>query len=183
MNVRLLARADAAAFKALRLRGLIEIPTAFSASVEEEETVPLETVAEQVAPTAHRAVVGLFDGESLVGIAGVFREQTRKLAHKATIWGVYVAPEARRGGAGRQLLQAAMAHAYAMDGVRQIYLSVQDINLPARRLYESLGFEAIGVERDFMIVDGVPQDELHMAHYRAPRGMTKDEGRISNFEC
>lgn len=169
MTVRVLARSDAAAFQALRLRGLAEIPTAFSASLEEEETAPLAVVADGLGASAERAMLGLLDGAVLVGIAGVFRERTRKLAHKATIWGVYVAPEARRGGAGRQLLQAAMAHAYEMDGVRQIYLSVQDINLPARRLYESLGFEAIGVERDFMIVDGVPQDELHMAHYRGAR--------------
>lgn len=167
MTTRVLQRADAAVFQALRLRGLAEIPAAFSASVEEEQPLALEIVAGRIAPTQTSAMMGLFaDDGALVGIAGVFREPPRKLAHRATIWGVYVAPEARRGGAGRQLLRAAMEHAYAMSGVRHLYLSVQDINEPARRLYESLGFEAIGVERGFMIVDGVAQDELHMAHYR-----------------
>jgi RimJ/RimL family protein N-acetyltransferase len=39
----------------------------------------------------------------------------------------------------------------------------------ARQLYESMGFVAFGLERGFMLVDGVPQDELNMVHVLSER--------------
>jgi RimJ/RimL family protein N-acetyltransferase len=41
-------------------------------------------------------------------------------------------------------------------------LGVNTENTAAIALYESLGFETFGVERGFMLVDGVLHDELHM---------------------
>lgn len=170
MNVRLLLPTEAVSFQALRLRGLREEPSSFGSTYEEEVGRELADVAAGLEVNPDRATLGLFEGSRLIGLAGVERGGLSKQSHRATIWGVYVVPEARGCGAGRVLLQGTMAQAYALPGIRQLYLSVQDSNLPARRLYESLGFEAIGVERGFMIVDGVPQDELHMAHYGPPLG-------------
>lgn len=48
----------------------------------------------------------------------------------------------RRWGAGRQLMQAAIAH-YSKMGQGEIMLYVRQDNLPALRLYENFGFAAI----------------------------------------
>ncbi|MBS0657998.1 MAG: GNAT family N-acetyltransferase, partial [Verrucomicrobia bacterium] len=141
MLPRVLHPSDAAIYQALRLRGLREEPRAFSPTFEEEAGLTMEEVSAALTPTGERLVLGLFDGDQLVGLAGVARERPSKLAHRATVWGVYVAPEARGRGAGKVLMQAAVEHAYALPGIRQLYLSVQEANSPARRLYESLGFE------------------------------------------
>ncbi len=162
MELRILQAGDAAAFTALRLTALRECPTAFSSSYEEECDIPLEQAAERLAPDEDRAVFGAFDGDLLVGTLGLYRENRRKLAHKAVIWGVYLAPAYRGRGVARRLLERALAHAAAMPNLLKLTLGVNTANAAAVALYESAGFEPFGLERGFMLVDGVLHDELHM---------------------
>ena len=162
MQIRILAAADAGPYQIIRLRGLRECPTAFSSSYEEECDEPLQRVAERLASNPDRAAFGAFVADKLVGVAAVWREEQRKLAHKATIWTVYVAPECRRQGIARRLLQRVLQHAFAMPGIRQVNLGVNATNAAAMALYAAAGFEAFGLERGFMMVNGVPQDEVMM---------------------
>jgi ribosomal protein S18 acetylase RimI-like enzyme len=162
MEIRALRPEDAAVFQALRLQGLLECPTAFASSHAEEVGTALTTVAERLAAQDDRAVVGAFDAGVLVGIVGLQRESMRKLAHKAHVWGVYVAPPARGAGTGRAMLEAALGFAASSLGVRQVTLGVNEQNAAAIALYRGLGFETFGVERGFLCVDGVLHDELQM---------------------
>jgi GNAT superfamily N-acetyltransferase len=108
-------------------------------------------------------VIGAFENGQLVGIAGLHREEQAKLSHKAVLWGVYVAPEARKRGTGRKLL------ARAIDGGRVDAGS--DADQPEREFREcrgagalrGLGFSRSGCERGYLQVDGVLHDEIHMA--------------------
>lgn len=165
--VRRLLAADAGEFQALRLRGLQECPSAFASSFAEECDRPLSSIVRRLADAPDQAVFGAYDGIALAGVVGVQREAHAKLAHKAFVWGMYVAPEHRRHGVGLALVAAALAHAYAMPGVVRVNLGVNADNAPALKLYASAGFTRFGLERDFMRVDGVPQDEVHMVHERA----------------
>ena len=167
-GIRVLGAADAAAFQALRLAGLQECPAAFASSFEEESGRELPAVAERLAPQGDRAVFGAFDGGELVGLVGLMREGHRKLAHKAFIWGMYVAPAARQRGIGRRLVGAALSFAESQLRVRQVTLGVNAANPAAIALYERMGFKAFGREPCFMLVDGVPQDELQMVCFLPP---------------
>jgi ribosomal protein S18 acetylase RimI-like enzyme len=160
--VRKLTGADAAAFRPLRLRGLLECPSAFASSYEEECDLTLEWFAERLEPGSDRSVFGAFLGPALVGCAGLHRETQRKLAHKAYIWGMYVDPAHRRCGIGRQLLAEALSSARSELQVRQVNLGVNARNDVAIALYEAMGFTAWGRESCFMLVDGVAHDEIHM---------------------
>ncbi|MEO6408456.1 MAG: GNAT family N-acetyltransferase [Burkholderiaceae bacterium] len=160
---RALAPSDAPAFQALRLRGLLESPSAFASSHVEEAATPLADVAERLAAVPGRAVFGAFDDDVLVGVVGLVREHHLKLAHKAFVWGMYVAPEARRQRTGAALLKHALAHAVTEWKVRQVKLGVNAANGTALALYRRLGFETFGLERDFLCVDGVFHDECQMA--------------------
>jgi ribosomal protein S18 acetylase RimI-like enzyme len=162
MEIRALRPEDAAAFQALRLQGLLECPAAFASSHAEEVGTALTTIAERLATQDDRALFGAFDAGVLAGTVGIQRESMRKLAHKAHVWGVYVAPPARGAGIGRALLTAALGFAATTLGVRQVTLGVNGQNAAAIALYRSLGFETFGVERGFLCVDGVLHDELHM---------------------
>jgi ribosomal protein S18 acetylase RimI-like enzyme len=168
-RARVLAAEDAASFQSLRLNGLRECPTAFSSSYEEERDLPLSRIAERLAPTAEALVFGAFEQHVLVGVTGLRRERASKLAHKASIWGVYVAATARRRGVGRLLLQEVLARAASMEGLRQVNLGVNSANSAAIALYESVGFEPHGVEKGFMMVAGVLQDEVLMTRVLAKR--------------
>lgn len=112
---------------------------------------------------------GAFDELTLSGVVGIQRENMHKLNHKAFLWGVYVAPEARNKGVGRRLVAQALNYAFAMNGVRQMNLGVNAQNAPAIALYEAAGFKRFGLEQGFMIVDGMLQDELLMVCFNEQR--------------
>lgn len=66
----------------------------------------------------------------------------------AEIADLAVAPEARRQGIGRALLNR-MSTELAALGVSAFYLEVRESNQGARTLYESLGFRAVGRRRGY----------------------------------
>ena len=52
---------------------------------------------------------------------------------------LFVAPDARRAGVARRLIEAARQHGVA-TGARRLVLSTAHTNEPAQKLYESLGY-------------------------------------------
>ena len=86
MLIRTLQPEDAAAYQALRLRGLAEVPTAFASSWEEEQGTPLEEVARRLRADETGAVFGALASSQLVGLAGVQRESMVKLRHRIPNW-------------------------------------------------------------------------------------------------
>ncbi|MEC5163596.1 MULTISPECIES: GNAT family N-acetyltransferase [unclassified Janthinobacterium] len=156
------AAADAEASRALRLAGTLESPAAFWSSHEEELRNSLDAMAQRIVETPFQCVFGLFAGAELVGMAGLKREQIDNVSHRAGVWGVYVAPQARGTGAARRLMQALIAYARTLPGVVQLTLSVRAVSAVANALYAKLGFEHTGVERRSIYCDGVYYDENRM---------------------
>ena len=114
ITVRPLTPDDASAYRALRLAGIAELPAAFCTTHAAESGLPLARIAERLRATSYQIIFGAFDKEQLIGIAGLRREPIAVVHDKASLWSVYVAPQARGRGAGRQLVQAAIAHACAI---------------------------------------------------------------------
>ena len=151
MHIRPLTRSDAAEFQALRLRALRDNPEAFGSTYAQEEHTPLETIAMRLGDgddASTNVVLGVADEPNgpLHGLAGCYRESGVKQRHKAVIWGMYVAPEARGRGAGRRLLDAVIARASRWPGLEQLSLSVVPENVAARTLYVTRGFVPYAVE-------------------------------------
>lgn len=161
--VRRLLPTDAAPLRQLRLDALVETPESFGSSYEEEHTLTLEDIRGWIQPSDDSAMFGVFRGETLAGIVGVGRQRKLKMRHKAHIWSMYVAPAQRGQGLARQLMQAAIAHAANMRGIRQVQLSVTANNLAATGLYLSLGFTEYGREHEALCVNGELYDEALMA--------------------
>ncbi|WP_371866490.1 GNAT family N-acetyltransferase [Duganella alba] len=159
--IRPLDEDDGAAFKALRLTAIAESPTAIWPTAEEEAARTPDAVRARIAQTASQAVFGAFHGAELVGIAGLRRETLAQVAHKASVWGVFVHPAWRKEGIARQLFMRIRAQAVEM-GVLQIHLSVNAENHRAKNLYELLGFQAFGLEPRCMRVGVTFYDEVHM---------------------
>ena len=162
MLIRRLTPDDAASYQRLRLSGLREAPSAFGSSAEEEAAYTLEFVAARLAPDAPATVFGAFQDDALVGLCGLLRHTRPRFTHKAEVWGVYVAPSARRTGLARKLMQHTMDHARTLEGLHQLHLGVNATNAAGQALYESLGFEPYGCEPSFMVIDGAPHDEVMM---------------------
>lgn len=141
---------DAESFWALRLRALREHPEAFGRSYEESRATPLAEVRGRFraghAPP-HGFVLGAMLAGALVGTVGITRAEPERQRHKATLWGVYVAPEARGRGLARRLVAEAIGQARALPGLEQIQLMVGSRSPRARAVYASLGFASYGIER------------------------------------
>ena len=163
LAIRKLDARDAAAYQRLRLRALEECPAAFSASHADESARTMDEVATRLVPSLDGAfcMFGAFDAAAVVGFVAFIRPLRPKLAHGAQVAGMYVAPECRRHGAGHLLMAALIAHARALD-LRNLKLSLNVGNVPARRLYESAGFTQFGVEPGALCIDGAYFDEAHM---------------------
>lgn len=150
MDIRLLTESDAAAFAALRLHGLQESPDAFGSTAEEFRRSTPEQIKERIFPVGdppERFVLGAFDVAGvLVGMVGLRREDGRKSRHKAFMWGMYVAPEARGQGIGKLLVQDLLRRAAQVPGLEIINLAVVTTQTAARRLYTSCGFQVYGLE-------------------------------------
>jgi GNAT superfamily N-acetyltransferase len=157
-QIRPLGASDAAAYQAVRLRGLRESPEAFGSTYDEEIASSLDTVVARIELTSApngRVVLGAFADDALVGIAGCYQESKAKLRHKAVIWGMYVAPEARGHGVGRRLLERAITEARTWPDVDRVTITVVERVRAARDLYLSAGFEVFGREPDALRQNGV----------------------------
>lgn len=158
MELRRLTSADAAAYRELRLRALREHPDAFTSSWEEDQRQPVSASEQRL---ASQAFWGVFADGALVGMVGLERRARPKEWHKATVVGMYVAPEHAGRGAGEALLQALLAHARE-EGLRQLVLTVTEGNGRAQRLYERAGFSAFGIEPRAVCVGGVFLGKVHL---------------------
>jgi peroxiredoxin/ribosomal protein S18 acetylase RimI-like enzyme len=146
--IRSLREDDAAAFRELRLRALRENPDAFLATAEEEEKRSEKDFAAPLRRSADgTGVLGAFLGKTLIGILGVHRHAAAKARHRASLWGMYVAPDKRRHGVGRALLDDALDRLRAAGDIEQIELMVVTRDEAARALYLSAGFQIQGVSR------------------------------------
>jgi ribosomal protein S18 acetylase RimI-like enzyme len=160
LNLRRLAGPDAAALRALRLEAFAAHPRDFRSSPEEEAAIPL---AELAATLEREIVLGLFDGEVLVGVAGLRFDPRAKRRHRGEIWGVYVRPEHRGQGHAAGLLRA-LIEAAAERGAERVTLIVSEGNVAAMRLYTRLGFAAYAFDpRALRLADGRWVQEVLMA--------------------
>ena len=105
-------------------------------------------------------VFGSLQGEQLQGVVRLVREPGHKERHKANLYGLYVAPAARRHGIARRLIDLALATAGKQDGLRQIRVAVVASNAAARALYAKAGFVEYGREPDALLVTGRFHAEL-----------------------
>ena len=139
-SVRPLAPDDASAYRALRLAGIAELPAAFCTTHAAESALPLAQIARRLHASTHQIIFGTFDATQLIAIAGLRREPIAVVHDKASLWGVYVAPQARGSGEGRQLVRAAIAHACSIAELARVRLAVARDNHAALALYLGCGF-------------------------------------------
>ncbi len=120
-----------------------------------DQLMPIETDlfgAEQWSPgmfwnelaNGHHYLVALDAGGGVVGYAGL----AVAAPGEAWVQNIAVRRDHQRHGVGRALLEALLAEA-ARRGADTVMLEVAADNGPAQRLYDSYGFEAIGLRRGY----------------------------------
>jgi RimJ/RimL family protein N-acetyltransferase len=156
---RQLETCDALNFHALRLEGFRLEPRAFRYAPEDEAEILLSEVEARL---TRDYVVGAFDGDMLVGVGGLARNNGAKTSHKALLYGMYVKAAYRDGEASDSIMRLLLDE--ARGSVEIVTLTVVAQNLRARRFYERWSFRAYGVEaRSVKIGEGDYLDETLMA--------------------
>ena len=155
--VRRLVPDDAPAYRSIRLEGLADAPSAFGASLREDEALGED---EWRARLGRNFAYGVFDADELGGIAGFYIEGGDKTKHRGHLVGVYTRPAFRGTGASKLLLAEVIGE--ASKHVQFLYLQVTQTNHPAVRLYERAGFEIYGKDPGGLMVDGVMHEDYLM---------------------
>ena len=153
IQVQVLTAERAEQLRALRIRAATEYPASFSASPEDEAAISVEQLARQLAdgPPNSYVLGALADG-ALVGVVSLMRYLRPKVAHKAMLGGMYVAPEFQGSGVGGALLTATFDLARTLPGLETLTLAVTAGNAAARALYLRAGFIGYGVEPRYIRV-------------------------------
>jgi ribosomal protein S18 acetylase RimI-like enzyme len=160
--IRPLTESDLPEYAALRREALLDAPLAFAASPDDDFAANVDALRESMRKAPDWVIFGAFE-ERLAGSVGLIRDKHLKAAHKMHLWGMYVTPSHRGRGLGRQLLDAAIEHARAVEGIDWIFLGVTTAAPAARRLYERAGFEIWGTEPDALREGGTSVVEHRLA--------------------
>jgi RimJ/RimL family protein N-acetyltransferase len=162
MKIRRLGADDASAFSALRREITRDNPVPMGLTFEEELTRTLDGFRAQLSSPLPNAVFGSFIDDDLASTAAVSRAgQFPSSHHKMVMWGVFTSPRYRRRGLSRQVVEAALQHAFD-NGVHRVNLQVYVPNEPAIALYKAIGFVEYGVESEAVCLDGRYHDGVHM---------------------
>lgn len=167
MSVRIapIAPPQAAAYNALVKRGLREHPTAFDsdlAQVADRSNWQTARSLRRLNPN-NAVLLGAFDpSDRLVGTGMIVRRGGMKQAHCADVLFVYVPIEHQGQGIAKQIMTALIAAARALPGIVQLQLTVNLNGGAAPALYQSLGFQSIGVLPRAVCVAGDYFDQAQM---------------------
>lgn len=147
---RKLESSDARAFRRIRLECLQRFPESFGTIYEDEvgkEKLYFEEMLEQNLPDIF--FYGAFAGDELIGEAGFVRGNRTKTRHRGEIAAMYVNPDFHGQKIGENLLRALLKAVFDLDGIEQVHLTVVADNQLAIRLYERVGFETFGVQKNY----------------------------------
>jgi GNAT superfamily N-acetyltransferase len=144
MRIRALERHEWALFRELRLRALADSPDAFARTLAqalgEDDAYWVKLTESVTAPGGQVMLMAEVEGRPAGLAFGLFDKERAKIGHVAGMW---VDPGARGRGAGRALLDAAIAWARSR-ALDRLELWVTKGNAPAERLYERAGFADTG---------------------------------------
>ena len=153
IHIRPLGAADAPPYRALRLESLRDFQFAHGPAYEDALAQSEAWHAERLARRDY-AWFGAFDGDVLVGVICLRAKEGSRLRHSALLSSLMVATTHQRAGIGRLLTAHLIGYACSLGHVRRLTLKLIDGNVPARRLYDALGFEPFGLEPDAIYHEG-----------------------------
>jgi ribosomal protein S18 acetylase RimI-like enzyme len=138
--------------KTFRLEALRTEPAAFSSTYEETVLRPDEHWRERLASTQSGTWMVRREDRP-IGMVGVHLGSDEGDPSVAVVVSMYVSQDHRRRGIGRALLRTLIDHIAASPEIRTIRLWVTATQVPARRLYESLGFRVVGVDEGEWVME------------------------------
>ena len=153
--------ADAANFRDLRLNGLQDSPTAFSADYQLNFNHPMSFWEGRLTFDEHGSIFFAEHDDNLIGMAGIRKGESPKTKHGAYVWGVFIRPAWRGLHIAEGLIEI------CLDWVKErevviAKLGVMANNESAIRCYKRIGFAIYGTEPRALFHEGQYYDEYLM---------------------
>lgn len=145
-------------YKEIRLNALKNDSIAFGSSYEEEKDREDEVWRTRIKD----ALFALNSENEPVGLLAFLFNTRVKTKHRADIFSVFVTPEYRGIGIGKKLMNEALRMIKENKKVIKVNLTVNPLQIPAVKLYESFGFKMIGKLSKELFIEGKYYDELLM---------------------
>lgn len=157
ITIRQIDATEVEAFKLIRLEVLRAEPSAYASSYEDWAVLTDEEWRNRM----REPVFVAFQGDEPVGVMGLMRQRSSKMAHRASIVMVYVRKSLRGSRLASDLLDATVDEARAM-GIVQLELAVTAENPAAKRFYEREGFVEVGRIPGGFLHEGREIDDILM---------------------
>jgi ribosomal protein S18 acetylase RimI-like enzyme len=143
INIEQMMPHNAAIFREVRLRALLEAPSAFGSTYAKESKLTVEDWVQRAAQwNGARSILYLaMDGGAACGMAGSILDKDK--ATRAQLISMWTAPTHRQRGIGRLLVSEVIDWA-RLRGVHTLHLLVTSNNQPAIAFYGRLGFTLTG---------------------------------------
>lgn len=96
--------------------------------------------------------------DKVIGLIDLFDFDPKN--HRAGIGIVIVENKDRNKGVGAEAISLLCNYAFSALGLRQLYANVTDDNLASIHLFEKMGFERVGVKKDWIFFNGTYKNEI-----------------------
>src|SRR5215216_1606937 len=136
---------DVSRYRDLRLDGLQDSPTAFSADYQTNFSYPMSFWEGRLTFDEHGVIFFAEQENTLIGMTGIRKGESPKTKHGAYVWGVYVRPAWRGLHVAEALIEICADWARQRDVVI-LKLGVMANNESAIRCYKRCGFTVYGTE-------------------------------------
>lgn len=163
ITIRQLAPDDLEAFRQLRLEALRLHPDAYSSTYEDWVQLSDDEWREKMQVPLFAA----FDGDTPVGVTGLWPQNGMRTAHRALVVMVYV-QSAMRGKSVAQLLFKAVEDYARGNNITQLELNVLADNQAAYKFYLREGYTEFGRRPNCLNLDGKMYEEVLMLKPVAP---------------
>jgi len=157
LQIRKLDVSEFEKFRDLRIKALLDSPTAFSQFYEkyDDETDAKWRKWLEASVTEEKSVM-LFalEEDNAVGMAGAIFDDNPKTMHVAELFGVFVDKDYRSKGISSTLMQSLFDKLIERGGITKIKLAVNNEQKAAINLYSKFGFKKVGQLSKELKVEG-----------------------------
>ncbi len=151
-------------FKNLKIEAITREPNAFTHELSEAIAQPDSDWQGQLekALIGEKILVFAEEDGKLIGLGGVYLYKKEKFKHNASLDSLYVSPKYRERGIGRALVEKRIELISQRSEILQVITEIFSSQVASIELHKKLGFETVGVLKNFAYFDGGYFDSIHM---------------------
>lgn len=98
------------------------------------------------------------ESDTVIGLIDLFDFDPKN--HRAGIGIVVLEDKNRNRGVGAEAISLLTDYAFSILGLRQLYANVIEGNDASIHLFKKLGFEEVGIKKDWIFSDGIYKNEI-----------------------